>query len=266
MLLACIAFAKHPVREEIIEEIRLKAKSWIPMSIQENSLIDIPEELMHMKLGIMGSNSYSTPNFVMENASELIYTIISDIIDFVPNMKKFLGLTKSVPLKGSNTTLPDAFDAREKWPPCIHGVRDQQLCGSCWAFASAGFLSDRFCIQSEGDINVVLAPQDLVACNFENFGCSGGMLVNTIDYLMKEGIVSESCMPYQDGDSFCEFKCINKTEKWTKYYCKQHSMQILSDHVAIQTELMTNGPMMVGLTVYEDFMNYKSGIYKYTTG
>lgn len=29
---------------------------------------------------------------------------------------------------------------------------------------------------------------------------------------------------------------------------------------------MTNGPMMVGLTVYEDFMNYKSGIYKYTTG
>lgn len=29
---------------------------------------------------------------------------------------------------------------------------------------------------------------------------------------------------------------------------------------------MTNGPMMVGLTVYEDFMNYESGIYEYTTG
>ena len=43
-------------------------------------------------------------------------------------------------------------------------------------------------------------------------------------------------------------------------------MQILSDPAAIQTELMTNGPMMVGMTVYEDFMNYKSGVYKYTTG
>ena len=29
---------------------------------------------------------------------------------------------------------------------------------------------------------------------------------------------------------------------------------------------MTNGPMQVGLTVYEDFMNYKAGIYHYTTG
>jgi len=29
---------------------------------------------------------------------------------------------------------------------------------------------------------------------------------------------------------------------------------------------MTNGPMMVGLTVYEDFYNYKGGIYHYTEG
>lgn len=29
---------------------------------------------------------------------------------------------------------------------------------------------------------------------------------------------------------------------------------------------MTNGPMMVGLSVYEDLMNYKEGVYEYTTG
>ena len=29
---------------------------------------------------------------------------------------------------------------------------------------------------------------------------------------------------------------------------------------------MTNGPMMVGLTVYEDFYNYESGIYHQTSG
>lgn len=58
LLLASVVRAKHPVREEIIEEIRLKAQSWIPMALEENHLRDIPEELMHMKLGIMGSNSY----------------------------------------------------------------------------------------------------------------------------------------------------------------------------------------------------------------
>lgn len=29
---------------------------------------------------------------------------------------------------------------------------------------------------------------------------------------------------------------------------------------------MTNGPMMVGFTVYEDFMTYSSGVYQHVTG
>jgi hypothetical protein len=29
---------------------------------------------------------------------------------------------------------------------------------------------------------------------------------------------------------------------------------------------MTNGPMMVGLAVYEDFLNYKEGMYEKTVG
>lgn len=73
-------------------------------------------------------------------------------------------------------------------------------------------------------------------------------------------------MPYQNGDTSCEYECINKEESFTKYYCKPHSMLILSQAKEIQFELMTNGPMMVGLTVYEDFMNYERGIYSYTTG
>ena len=34
----------------------------------------------------------------------------------------------------------------------------------------------------------------------------------------------------------------------------------------IKTELMTNGPMEVAFTVYEDFMTYKSGIYQHVSG
>jgi len=42
--------------------------------------------------------------------------------------------------------LPDNFDARTKWPSCIHPVRDQAQWGSCWAFALSGVLSDLFWI------------------------------------------------------------------------------------------------------------------------
>ena len=77
---------------------------------------------------------------------------------------------------------------------------------------------------------MTLAPQDLVACNFENFGCNGGFLVNTIDFLQTEGVTSEECMPYQDLDSKCNFRCINTQKDYlkSKHYCKQGSLKILS--------------------------------------
>jgi cathepsin B len=91
---------------------------------------------------------------------------------------------------------PANFDAREAWPDCIHPVRDQGMCGSCWAFSSSGFLSDRFCIHSNGTVNVTLSPQDMVGCAFSNYGCNGGYLLNTIDHLLSEGTVEEQCSPY----------------------------------------------------------------------
>jgi cathepsin B len=106
----------------------------------------------------------------------------------------------------------------------------------------------------------------MVACSFENYGCSGGFLVTSIDFLESEGVTSEECMPYQDGDSKCNFKCINSTSTYTKYYCKPGSLNIATNPSEIQREIMNNGPVMVGLSVYEDFLSYESGIYHFTSG
>jgi C1A family cysteine protease len=42
-------------------------------------------------------------------------------------------------------------------------------------------------------------------------------------------------------------------------------MVMPTSHADIQQELYTNGPMMVGFLVYDDFMDYSSGIYEKTS-
>jgi len=92
--------------------------------------------------------------------------------------------------------VPATFDSRDQWGSCIHEIRDQAQCGSCWAFGASEALSDRFCIDSNGSVDVVLSPEDLVACDTIDQGCNGGYLAMAWRYMTNTGIVTDTCFPY----------------------------------------------------------------------
>jgi len=103
---------------------------------------------------------------------------------------KFLGTfhghsARTVP-KISNPKLkragaPDSFDSRTKWANCIHPIRNQEQCGSCWAFSASEVLSDRLCIASQGKINYVLSPEYMVECDSTGmYNCMLMILTSTI--------------------------------------------------------------------------------------
>ena len=70
----------------------------------------------------------------------------------------------------------------------------------------------------------------MVSCDFENFGCSGGYLIASVDYLEAEGVATEECMPYLDKDRYCFFECDNPSVKYEKYYCKTGSLELGITH------------------------------------
>ena len=50
---------KHPVREEIVEEIKLKATSWKPKEVHENHLRHVPADKIHGRFGQLGTTPFS---------------------------------------------------------------------------------------------------------------------------------------------------------------------------------------------------------------
>ena len=155
---------------------------------------------------------------------------------------------------------PESYDFRTKYPKCKGTIRNQESCGSCWAFSGAVAFQQRICIK-KGDV-IVLSPQDSVSCDKSNLGCDGGYLPRTWEYYKKTGLVTDSCFPYSSGSGSVE-KCITKCkngEAWKKH--KVSSYKAYKGANAIKAELLANGPLQTGFTVYNDFMSYKSGIYR----
>ena len=112
-----------------------------------------------------------------------------------------------------------------------------------------------------------LSPQDMVSCDFSNGGCgSGGYLTPSLIYLISNGLVEEGCLKYVGTTGMCMYQCDISTTPYKKYSCQVGSMKLPTSYDDIMLELMTNGPLMVGFTIYQDFMSYKNGIYEHVTG
>lgn len=193
--------------------------------------------------------------------------------------------------------LPENFDSREQWPNCptIGEIRDQGSCGSCWAFGAVEAMSDRYCIHSNQTQHFRFSADDLVSCCHTcGFGCNGGFPGAAWSYWNRKGLVSggaygssQGCRPYEiapcehhtDGDRppcdasegktpKCNKKCqdsykvnYNDDKKFGK-----SSYSVNKDVSQIQHEIMTNGPVEGAFTVYEDLINYKSGVYQHVSG
>jgi cathepsin B len=202
-----------------------------------------------------GKNSFFD-NMTFDEARALLGTRLTHISEH-----QAACLDESVYAAMGNDSIPTDFDARTQWPGLIHPIRDQQQCGSCWAFSASEVLSDRVAIAGK-KASPVLSPEDMVSCDKSDHGCGGGMLPNAWSYLQNTGLVTDSCFPYTAGAGqapTCVTTCAD-SESFTR--TKAKSSYAINGATNMQKEIMTNGPIQVAFNVYKSFMTYKSGVYK----
>jgi len=195
-------------------------------------------------------------------------------------------------------TAPASFNSRTQWPNCtsLFETRDQSNCGSCWAVSSGSAMSDRLCIESGQKDQTRISETDILSCCTScGDGCDGGEEDQAFAHWVSHGYSTggpynnkDYCKPYPfepcahhvkvpgmkscGGAEYptprCEHKCSNSSYG-TDYSADIHKgTEYNTFHGAkdIAEEISRHGPVVTGFTVYEDFMTYKSGIYRHVTG
>jgi hypothetical protein len=152
----------------------------------------------------------------------------------------------------------------------VSPILDQGHCGSCVAFAVIGAAETQLNITAK----TTSSPWELSAQYL--FSC-GGATCDTgwepdaaLSFLQSKGVPDEACLPYTSGaagtDAVCSTACADVSTRSIKLQSYTPTGFLGFGSVDDVKAALQNGPLVTTMQVYADFLLYKSGIYKHTTG
>ena len=151
--------------------------------------------------------------------------------------------------------VPKAVDWREKG--IVTPVKNQQQCGSCWAFSAVGSMEGQHA-RSAGNL-VSLSESQIVDCdiNGTDQGCNGGLMDGAFKYVIEQGgIESEKAYPYDPEDDPCVFKKNKVAASFSSY------KDVIGGETGLKEAVAAVGPIAVGIDAsHASFQFYKEGVY-----
>ncbi|AUV65279.1 cathepsin [Alphabaculovirus myunipunctae] len=146
---------------------------------------------------------------------------------------------------------PTEFDWRDHNK--VTSVKDQGMCGACWAFAGLASLESQYAIKYDRLID--LAEQQLVDCDYVDMGCDGGLIHTAYEQIMHMGGVEQEIdYPYRAQ----RLPCALKPHKFAVGVRNCYRYVLLSEE-RLEDLLRHVGPIAVAVDAV-DLTDYFGGI------
>jgi C1A family cysteine protease len=160
---------------------------------------------------------------------------------------KFADYAK-VSQKNLDVVVPVEYDPRLK---LLNRIYDQKSCGNCWAISSISAINDHFYLKFKK--NITFSIDQAMKC-FQSKPCEGGNPAKFLKYLEDTPLYDESCKTCSIDSCKCSnFGNLNTLK------IKKNSVVLYRDVDSIKQHLFTEGPMIAGMMIYENFKTGKFG-------
>jgi len=168
-------------------------------------------------------------------------------------MQKSYGVSHKESAVFQTPDSPTFFDWRDYG--AVTAIKNQEDCGSCWAFSVTEAVESANILANKTNLNVSLAPQQLVDCDHDlAIGCNGGLTLLAYDYLIKVGgQESNASYPYTAKDGECQFDADDIELSISSY------IYVPRNETDLQINLLQHGPLSICLDA-EHWQDYTGGV------
>ncbi|XP_007518834.1 cathepsin F [Erinaceus europaeus] len=158
--------------------------------------------------------------------------------------------TKMRPAKSVGNSAPPEWDWRDKG--AVTNVKDQGMCGSCWAFSVTGNVEGQWFLKQGALLS--LSEQELLDCDKLDKGCMGGFPSSAYSAIkVLGGLETEEDYSYRGHLQTCSF-----SEGKAKVYIND-SVELSRSEQKLAAWLAKNGPISVAINAF-GMQFYRHGI------